>query len=183
MGAEGFEQAARKLERMGNDIEDNASNAVRRKSNEIAAQMKENIINHDAVATTELFRGITVLTGEGASAGSIFHAVIESSAPHSGFVEFGTGAYHRPNSYTRRYTAPDLSGRLVAQLTEWATLKPSLHVADPASFAWAVAHKISGNTEEPGGTKPQPFFVPAWEAHEDRVVRRVGYAVERAASF
>lgn len=181
MPTKGFKSAANTIERMSDEIEHNATRAAERQAVSIAAEMKENVIAQDAVGSTELFRGIGVLTGAGATPWSSAHIVIESSAPHSGFVEFGTGPQHRSNRYTRRYGTPDLGGDLVANLVKWAELKPSLHVDNPIGFAWAVGQNISGNNPEVvGGTAPQPFFIPAWEANKKRLKRIVKFAVQRA---
>lgn len=156
---------------MKRDLGRKPQRAVRRSAASTVSAMKRLVVEHDAVASTELFRGIHY-----ESRGS--KTIIESSAPHSGYVEFGTGPKHTLNPYTRRYRKPEFSGALVASLIEWATIKPSLPVENPSAFGWAVARSISGEADGSiGGTEPQPFFVPTWEQKKTIMMDRVRDAV------
>lgn len=172
MPTDGFRRTARKLRKMGDEMEEAGGRAAGNASASIVAQMKETVVAQDAVASTELFRGIGYHRVMG-------HIRIYSDAPHSGYVEFGTGPRHVFNPYTRKYGTPSFSSRLVGALARWAALKPSVAWIDPMG----AAMKISGNTEEPGGTDPKPFFVPTWESNRSLLVREVRVAASRKASF
>lgn len=177
MGLQGSSGLKRKLRRMERKLDEKPQRAVDRTATSIASNMRANVAFNDAIASSELLNGI-VYRPHGKTGGSII-----STAPHSGYVEFGTGPRHMSNPYTRRYRAPDFSGALVSALIEWAMIKPTLYVDDPQSVGWAVARRISGETERPGGTDPQPFFFPAWEHGKKRVVRSVETAVRSAVRY
>lgn len=167
----------RKLKRIERKLDRKPRRAVKRGAAGTVADMKRNVIENDAVASTELFRGIGYST-EGEN-----RIIIESEAGHSGFVEFGTGPKHIENPYTDHYSKPSFSGRLVAALTRWAAVKPTIPTddVDPFSIGWAVARSISGEAEGSiGGQEPQPFFIPAWEQNRPAIVAMVDRAVERA---
>lgn len=183
--ATGIQNMQQKIKRLGRRLEKEPRRSVERGAAAMVADMKAEIVENDAVASTELFRGIVinrgdVLHGDGSS------IRVVSTASHSGFVEFGTGAFHRPNPYTQRYEAPSFSGRLVSALIEWATIKPSVQTENPGALGWAVARVISGeadDTDRPPGTKAQPFFFITWKKHKSRIVARAASGMRRAARW
>lgn len=148
--------------------------AARRSASSISTDMKRRVVQNDAVATTELYRGI-------GSIPTLNGVKIVSNAGHSGFVEFGTGPKHVLNPYTRRYSKPNFSDALVGALIEWASVKPSLITDNPVAVGHRAAMAISGRADDHvGGTDPQPFFVPAWKEGKPVLVNRVEDAVEDA---
>lgn len=172
MPLKGSRSLRRKLRRMDSNLDDNVDASVERSSAQAASIAKANVIENDAVASTELFRGIGYR-----SRGN--RTIIHSDAGHSGMVEFGTGPKHIINPYTERYETPDLSAELVSNLVKWAVQKPTLNPQNPNAFGWKVARTISGNTEAPGGTAPQPFFVPAWNETKPLMLSRVERSVSK----
>lgn len=173
MGTRGFGKFKRKVRKMKRDLNRKPKQAVDRSSTRIVADMKQNVVDNDAVASTELFRGIQYeKTARGGK--------LKSTADHSAVVEFGTGPRHRPNPYTSRFDTPELSMELVRSLEEWFILKPSRPTpSDPRGAAWGLANRIAGNDGDSlGGTDAQPFFVPAWRRGRHRLLRNVRGAVE-----
>lgn len=176
MGLNGLRSLANQVESMKDDLDDKPQAAVRRNAARTVASAKERVVQEDAVASTELFRGIGYKRR-----GS--RTIIESAAPHSGFVEFGTGQQHITNPWTRHYKAPDFSPQLVGVLTEWVVQKPSLRgqIHDPVSFAEKVAWNISGNNpDRPSGSEAQPFFRPAWNRNKALLLEEVRFAVRNS---
>lgn len=182
MGLNGNRSLRKKLNRMETKLDRGTSTAVRRGSAAIVSSMKRRVVFNDAVASTELFRGIQHRVGAGGP--GVSRRIIESTAPYSGFVEFGTGPKHRINPYTNQYRKPRFSGSLVAALTEWAAMKPSLQTDNPGAVGYAVALSISGEAEGSiGGTEPQSFFFPAWDAGKPGLMSKVEGRVEKAVRF
>lgn len=175
MPTRGMKSLVRRVESMKDDLDSKPERAVSNGAARTVATAKENVVAEDAVASTELFRGIQYRKRGN-------RVVIESTAPHSGYVEFGTGQHHVLNPWTRRYKAPDFSPQLVGALTEWAVEKDAINraydIRDPVSFATAVGLRISGNVDgEMSGTEAQPFMRPAWNSNKPLLLQEVQKAV------
>lgn len=174
MGIRGMNSLRRKVRRAEQRLDDSVNNAVERQAGQTVARMKRNVIQHNAVHTTELFRKIGYTQLETGT------TVIYSRAPHSAYVEFGTGAKQRPRAGIPHFPAPDYSNELVGALINWVLTKPYFEGdrSNPYVTANRIALSISGVAEGAvGGTDPQPFFLPAWFDKEDDFRRAVRNAV------
>lgn len=155
-----------------------AGSAERQLRRRVMPAMQRKIIDSDAVASTELFHSFTVETFGGGMAGDRF-IHLRNYAPHAPYVEFGTGGFHRPNPYTRAFTAPPMSPHLVAEIRQWIYVKPTFVLREnmtPESTAQAIATAIAFGAPEigrPPGTPAQPFFFNTWFEHELRVRKRL----------
>lgn len=144
MGSRDIKQFRRKLKRTKRDIEESRRTRPREAGQRFTWDAKQAIARQDANASGELFRGIgykRVASGRDRT-----QVVLESTAPHSGFVEHGTGIkgdglYPAGNPTTGR-------------IAEWITEKPTFRLRGPL---WPVASQIASNIREKG-TDPQPFF-------------------------
>lgn len=175
MTVRGLRGLQRKLETLRDEATDAPNRAIRRNAQHMTAEMKLRVAQQDAYASGTLFRGIGYRRTPGTDT-----TVIYSRAGHSGYVEFGTGDKHVPNPYTERYSEPTFSPALVGALTQWATVKPTLQVGNTYGFATAVAYTISGRTDEPSGTPPQPFFYPTWTGNKPIMMTDVKAEFARA---
>lgn len=165
MGLQGSRSLRRRVASMQRDLDRKPDRTISREASRTVNDMKRRVVEQDAVASTELYRGIGYR-----SIGDTY--VIHSSAGHSGFVEFGTGVY------SSRYDAPDFSPQLVAALVDWSVIKPSLLVDDPVSFGYAVARHVAGVAEgSVPGTEPQPFFFETWDRRKHSMIAAVRDAV------
>lgn len=179
MTVKGLDKLRTKIERGKKQIERGTRRGIDRDAARTVHTAKSNIVEQDAVASTELFRSFAVI--ERTIPSDVYGVRIENTAGHAGFVEYGTGDKARYASpFHKKFDSPEMSLRLVANLERWFIEKPSLYVENPTAAAWGSARIISGNTEHLSGTDPQPFFEPAWEANQKRFVWSVEHAVERA---
>lgn len=179
MTVKGLDKLRTKIERGRKQIERGSKRGIKRDAARTVHTAKSNIVEQDAVASTELFRSFAVI--ERTHPNDVTGVRIENTAAHAGLVEYGTGQKGRYASpFNKKFDSPSMSLRLVANLEKWYIEKPSLYVENPTAAAWGTARIISGNTEKRSGTSAQPFFKPAWEANQKRFVWSVEHAVERA---
>lgn len=150
-----------------------ASSVERDLERKVEPEMKRKIVEHDAVASTELYRSFTIQTTRMEKGDYAVH--LTNYAPHSELVEFGTGGFHRPNRYTKRFAAPPLSPHLVAEIKKWAIIKPTFSPRGSYdSAAQDIAHAIAFGSKKrnrPPGTPAQPFFFNTWFEKERRFKR------------
>lgn len=161
MTLKGFRDMRRKARRMQKKLEDEPPNVVRRKAGEMKHEMKGNVVEMDAVATTRLFRAFNIANRRGPTGDP--RIVLSNNAAYAGFVEHGTG----PKG-DGTYPAPAMGPRLIAGLKEWAIAKPTVNVT--FIDAWAKEAALTVSRE---GTEAQPFFWPVWEANKSGLVARV----------
>jgi hypothetical protein len=175
MGLRGMQSLRRKVRRGEQRLDDKVNNAIEREAGRTVAQMKGRVVENNTVHTTELFRKIGYTQLETGT------TVIYSRAPHSAYVEFGTGAKQRPRAGIPQFPAPDYSGELVGALINWVQTKPYFEGdrSNPYQTANRIALSISGVADNSaGGTDPHPFFLPVWFEKEDDFRRAVKFAVE-----
>lgn len=137
---------------------------------------KENIIENDAVASTELFRGIDSYSTDGFVRG--FNATEQagarllSRAPHSGYVEHGTGMKGDG-------TYPDPGNPSTVTIAQWMIDKPTMN---PGTHLWPRARHIAQNISEEG-VDSQPFFYDGVDAAMRRTTVASRMALNRAFGF
>lgn len=176
----GFKSARRKIRRMKRGLETRPDAEAHDILTDVEDAAKRKVYEHDAVASTELFRSFLV-TEEPHGDGTVHR--LANVAPHAIFVEFGTGDKWQPNPYTRHFKAPPMSPHLVGEIKGWLIMKPTLTpYGGIDAAAVAIALGISGNLPgKPSGTPAQPFMRPAWfKVGEFRAKRRMRRAVKTA---
>lgn len=169
MTLQGFDSLKRKTRRMRRKLDKDPKQTVRRDLNKMEHQMKANVVEMDAVASTELFRSFrvlrTVAPGENAT-----RFKLTNNAPYAAFVEHGTGPKGDGS-----YPAPAYGPRLIAGLKEWAIAKPTVNVTFIDAWAKEAAYTVSTK-----GTEEQPFFWPVWRSEKDVMLAHVRASVKHA---
>lgn len=124
--------------------------------------MKREVIENDAVASTELWRGL------GFRRLSPTSVELHSDAPYSGYVEHGTG----PNGDG---TYPASDNVPIPDIFEWMVQKPTF-VGEP-TFGLAVI--IAQNLEK-YGQRQQPFFKHGFDDAADKTKREMRKILHQA---
>lgn len=167
MPISGLKSLQKKVRSAKRDLQRKPEKTAQRYAALIVAEMKRLVAQNDAYASGHLFRGIHYRNNGR-------EIIIESTAPYSGFVEFGTGPKHIANPYTRRYRKPNFTPSLIGAIINWAKIKPTFVTNDPVSSGIAVARSISGEDGSVGGTEPQPFFIPSWQLYRGAMITAIG---------
>jgi hypothetical protein len=151
MGAQQIKRFRRDLESGERQIRRGLHHAANRGGQRYETKAKRAIIEQDAVASTELFRGIESQAVR--TTGTAVTATLRSRAPHSGYVEHGTGAkgdgtYPRPGN-----PSP-------VDIAQWMVQKPTINAGE---HLWPRAEFIANRISEQG-VDAQPFFHDAVES-------------------
>ena len=177
-----------KLKRMKRNIEEKPSNAVDRELRTIRNNQRRHISANDTFASGALIRGLRI--DRVPIAGGTTHR-LRSTAPWSGFVEFGTGGRTRIGpehvywNVERHYNAPRLTRRLVTAIKAWMILKGiTPRTGDLDTSSYLIARQISREQypgrRQPPGTPAQPFFFEPLMVREHFLRRAVRNAVKKS---
>ena len=119
MGLDGLDSLQRKLRDIKDDVPDAANDAVSDTLDDTERRAKRNIVEQDAVQTTEMYRSF-VKTRTSISGTSTRHR-LTNVAPHAQLQEYGTGQQFATSQWvgvfppqTQRFDAPSFSMVLVA---------------------------------------------------------------------
>ena len=185
-----------KLQRMKKELDTRPQQAVEQELRVVRNMQRQRIssgvaiggANHRAYATGTLIRGLRVRQvpipgGSGVS--------LKSEAPHSGYVEYGTGMRSRigpEHAYWgvgKDYNPPRLTNSLMSAINRWMIVKGITPLTDSVSnSAWLIARQISRKQypgrKKPPGTPAQPFFWQPLMVREHFIRRAVRNAVRGA---
>lgn len=190
MAINGLDGLQRRLESMKDDIDDAANEAVSDALDATERRAKRNIVEQDAVQTTQLYRGFLKRSFP-VTANRTRH-LLTNIAPHAKFQEYGTGDQFGATRWSgvfpppsRRFDAPSFSMTLITEIETWILQKPSFRLdGDVRRMAVEISLSLSGLSDNPSGHPPQPFMRPAWfvesQRIDKRVQRRVSQAIRRA---
>lgn len=172
----GIEDAIKDLENIKDELESEVDNSVETAANRFERAARRNIDSNDAKATGELKRKIYSTKIQDSD--TINYKVI-SSAPHSAYVEFGTGG---KNNATRAIFKFDAASPSVSEIEDWAYAKGI--TPDYYDTIRGMSQAIVDQIEEEG-TPHQPYMRPAFhfnkvDAYED-VARGVNKAIRKGA--
>ena len=188
----GTQRTVRRLRKMKSDLQVHPYHEVLQQVNLIRLKQRGRLragFRGGTVASGSLLSGLNV-DGFGDADGQ--HIRLQSQAPHSGYVEYGTGDYqsfnpaHAYYGVGQQYRAPLFPVRiLVAQIKQWMRLRgiiPLTGSLDQSAFL--IAQEISRFNVHPtegvirtetAGTPAQPFFwMPIMTSEHDirRAFRR-----------
>jgi hypothetical protein len=155
MGTKGFASFRNRLNRMERSIERDSRQIPRQVAAVGTTRMKRELIENDAVATTELWRSI------GWDRISPTAVKLFADADYAGYVEKGTGK-RGDGTYKTPSNVP------VDEIFKWMQAKPSF----VGEVSIPVAHIIAKKLEE-NGQASQPFFGPAWNLVEREFKRQL----------
>jgi hypothetical protein len=163
MGTNDIRSFARELRRNKRSLEREARDITSDVAGGMVFNVKRDIIDNDAVASTELFRSVQqrpyrrrALAGK-----PVAGRRVEVADEKGALVSFGTGI--RGDSLPRlakamygrhRFQAGDPS---VGEIMTWMRVKPSFTLPPTWPLAQAIASKIQNE-----GTPAQPFFMSNW---------------------
>ena len=161
-----FSEVIASLEKAKNKLENRPVKSAERSLETIRSRQKKILIGNDTIAFRTLIEGLRI--------GSISHTegedvMLVSEAPHSAFVEYGTGGYNRQADPSKQFAAPPLTSRLVKNIKAWMIIKnisPQTGSLDASAYliARAVSNTQYENRTRHTGTPAQPFFYrPAWD--------------------
>lgn len=182
MTVRGGKSLRRSIIKLQKDINRRVNDEVSDGLDATERRAKRNLVEKDAVATTETFNSFVktrVATPEAE------RHTLTNESPHAQFVEWGTGAKFGTSTYKRmpmnHYAAPSFSVSLVAAIARWITIKPGFRRGGPGEAASIpIARVIAGETDKPSGTAPQPFMRPAWFFEKPKLKANVRLAVKQA---
>lgn len=178
----GTKRTVSKLKKVKKKLSLEPNMAVQRELRKVKAKQESRVVSNNSIASATLLSGIQ-LHHTKHDRGTA-HKLI-STAPHSGFVEFGTGPRNIADKIEYQYSAPTLTNRLVSNIKAWMILKGVVPMTGNLNqSAFLIARRISTSQYEgrnaPPGTDPQPFFFgPMWE-HEHLLRNAVRKAVKKA---
>ena len=161
-----FTEVIASLEKAKDKLETRPVKSAKRSLETIRSRQKKILIGNDTIAFRTLIEGLRI--------GAISHTegkdvMLVSDAPHSAFVEYGTGGYNRQAYSSKQFAAPPLTSRLVKNIKAWMIIKNiSPQTGSLDASAYLIARAVSNTQYEartrPTGTPAQPFFYgPAWE--------------------
>jgi HK97 gp10 family phage protein len=159
---------ARKIKRKKRRTRDKVDSEMRTSANRIRSAARRNIVDSDAVWTTQLFRSIEVDKRGWAS------YAVGTDVPYAAYVEFGTGSKNVADDPEFQFEAPEFSQALVGAIVEWVMTKPGFRRERTLSNAYKIAGSIAAE-----GTEDQPFLGPAYRANKRRTLASVRTAVRR----
>lgn len=179
---EGTKRVVRKLKRVQKNLETKPDAAIQRELRKVQQRQRQKIVANNSIASQVLINGLDLRLRK--VKGGSEHA-IQSTAPHSGFVEFGTGPRNVADSIDYQYSAPTLTDRLVFRIKAWMIMKgvaPQTGSMDSSAFL--IARRISTTPYEgrtgPPGTDPQPFFFNSMWEHEHLLRSAIRNAVKKS---
>lgn len=167
MTISGFQSLEKKIETIASDLEDDVADAAHTGAQDVASEARSNVLAQNAVWTGNLVEGIYA-----ERSGS--RITINSEAPYSGYVEYGTGGHSDAVDPRFTYRAPNHTPELTREITEWVMTKPMFFGPRTGAVAWAIAQSIS---EE--GTEAHPFWRPAWFRVEPQLRQQVQLAFKK----
>ena len=184
----GSRRLVRKLEKMKRNLETRPDQAVQRELNVIRNNQRRHIAANDTYASGALIRGLRIQQFTVPNGTS--HRLV-SEAPHSGFVEFGTGERTRIGpehvywGVERHYNAPRLTRRLVMAIKAWMMMKgitPRTGSLETSSYLIArqISRRQYPGRRRPPGTPAQPFFFEPLMVREHVLRQAVRNAVKRS---
>lgn len=179
---EGTQRTVRKLKKVKSNLSMDPDSAVQSELRQVKRAQEGKITSQNAVASRVLINGLRIRATS--TKRGTRHSIL-STAPHSGFVEFGTGPRNIATDIQYQYGAPSLTGRLVNNIKAWMILKgvaPATGSLDQSAFL--IARRISNTQYEgrtgPPGTDPQPFFYNSMWEHEHMLRAAVRNAVKKS---
>lgn len=135
----------RDLRAFDKNLGDAMDNEVNKATLNLAADAKQNIQNNNGVATGQLINSIETRFNKAISQGEV-----EVMANYAGYYEFGRKAGGRPP---------------IKFILEWVRKR---HLSDDEKEQKQIAFAIAKSIEK-NGTKPHPFFYPAFKKNARRL--------------
>lgn len=178
-----FETTIQSLERLKDNLDSKPQRAARRGLETIRSKQKRILVGNDTIAFRTLIEGLQIWELSHTEGTDL---TLVSEAPHSKFIEYGTGQHNRQADPEKQFDAPALTSRLVKNIKAWMIVKNiSPHTGSLNQSAYLIARAVSREPYEgrttPTGTHPQPFFYgPAWE-YRHMLVKNIKNAVRRSS--
>lgn len=182
----GFEELLRDLDDAGH-IKDKlwfpVRDAISQIVQQIEARAKENLAANDSAASGQLRASVG---SEVRITDEAIEGVVGSNSPYAPFVEFGTG----PAVGHPAYTPPSSIADPGQPLYEWVRLKglAGVYSLKSGRRLGGKARQIDENRQvaravwahiRRHGTRPHPFFYPAWDELAEDAQRLIEAAVDQ----
>lgn len=160
-----FTEMARRVERLPSYIRQavnvNIESVMRQAATRARTELRENdsVVTGELVSNTEYTRGNEVSSHavSQVSGGTYGTHIVRSGAPHSPFVEYGTGIRQRTRPQGQSFRAPSVPP--TGEIYEWMIEKG---VTPRAGNTMLEAAELIAQSIAAYGQSPHPFMRPAW---------------------